>query len=527
MTSATPSVTRSYDIIGFGDEVPGVLALICAAREYRRRTGRLPKTLLMFKGNSPDGVGGHLVRGGLAYLDRCTVPADVRQSLNLSTFGDPPAIYKEFLQKAGVAQIALDPRKADVALRQMLSEVGADIVSRIQIQSVLKRGTQLAGMRLARGETYLAKQFIDSTVNAELAQYAGAEKMQGFGTFGLPESELPVTLVFETEGLSVDRLKQFELDFLKRLTNPNDTEAQRFIQIAAGSDTRLMEQFRKDLVDANGKLKTMYVGLDHIDVRCKALSIAYHSFRGKRWSLEKSGAILDQPNIAILSPTRLSWNALLCACTGSKAEQLARAAAKPTPEMLQEIIFLDRWLKSLGATAVRPATELYIRHAGNVLGVVDPLTGAKMMAGAVPANQALGTFGYYLDVRGGIVGLGAKAREKDLTSVSFHHPPLFNVGIHHALLKTVPNLAVVSPGSGYDGYACAAGRIVEFNVAVGQGLGIAAAIALLSNRALADISNLEVRQVLVQTNQLPRIYGTSYLAEAVKLQTFEQLMMIA
>ncbi|UBF28494.1 FAD-dependent oxidoreductase [Kovacikia minuta CCNUW1] len=520
MTPTQPNV-RSYDLIGFGDEVPGVLALVAAAREFNRRTGRRLKTLLMFKGSSLEGVGGHLVRGGLAYLDRSNIPLDVRQTLGLPTFGDPAAIYKEFLQRAGVAQIALDPRKADAALRRMLSEAGVDIISRIQIQAVLKEGSKLVGIKLTSGQTYLAKQFIDSTVHAELAQIAGVPKLKGFETFGLPESELPVTLVFETEGLSIQRLKDVELSFLKRFINRNDSEAQRFINIAAGSNAALAEQFRQGLVTPQGQPRTMYVGQDHIDVLSRALSIAYHSFRGKKLALAESGAILDQANIAILPGGRLSWNALLIYTTGSQAEALARGAAKPTAAMLEEMKFIEKWFKSIGATVVRSASELYIRHAGNVTGVVEPLSGARMLEGGVFSNEALGTFGYHLDVRGGITGLGARAAEKGIASISFHTPPLFNIGIRHALVRSVPNLAVVSPASGFDGYACAAGRIVEFNVAVGQGVGIAASLAIISNRNLAEITNREVRQVLEQTGQLSRIYGRSYMTEASRLQAFE------
>src|SRR4028119_2216223 len=98
---------RSYDVIGFGDEVAGVLALISAAREYRRRTKKYARILLMSKCNLQEGIGGHLVRGGLAYLDRCQVDRDIRLALGLDTFGDPPAIYKEFLHKARVSGIAL------------------------------------------------------------------------------------------------------------------------------------------------------------------------------------------------------------------------------------------------------------------------------------------------------------------------------------------------------------------------------------------------------------------------------------
>ncbi len=525
MTTATPSTTRTYDIICFGDEVPGLLAIVSAAREFRRRIGKNPKTLVMFKGNSPDGVGGHLVRGGLAYLDRTHVPDDIRKKLGLSIYGDPAFLYKEFLQRSGVTEIALDSGKADAALRKMLSEADTDIISRIEIRSVLINNSKIAGILLNNGTTFLAKQFIDCTVNAELAKAAGANKLQGFGTFGLPESELPVTLTFETQGLTMTRLKQVELDYLKRLTDPKDVQAQKFIQIAAGADPNLMAWFKKDLLDDKGQLKTMHVGSDHIDVRCKALSIVYHAFRGKQFVLSKSGAIFDAANIAILPGGRLSWNALLCSVTGSQAEAIARSGAKPTPEILEEMTFVDRFMKSLGATSVRPAKELYIRHAGNVTGVVEPLSGARMLEGGTFKDDAIGTFGYALDVRGGIEGLGLKAHAQGFPSISFHKSPLFNIGIRHALLKSVPNLAVVSPASGFDGYACAAGRIVEFNVAVGQGVGIAAALAITTNRDLATISNLEVRQVLKAIGKEPIIYGKSYALEATNLRDFETSMM--
>lgn len=523
MTAATQP-PRTYDVIGFGDEVPGVLALVSAVREYRRRTSKALRILLMFKGNSQEGVGGHLVRGGLAYLDRCSLSAEIRQAYGLPTFGEPSAIYQEFLQRAGVAQIALDPRKADVALRAMLSEVGADIISRVQLQSVLRDGAKLTGIQLTTGSVFLGKQFIDASVNAELAQTAGVKKLQGFGTFGLPDSELPVTLVFESQGLSIQRLKEIELNYLKRFTNPNDAEAQRYIAIAAGGDPALMDRIRKSFVDERGSLRTMYVGQDYIDVRSQALSVTYHAFRGKKMFLADGGVLLDQANIAILGGNRLSWNALMFYVTGAQAEALARGAAKPTPAMLDEIGFVTKWLKSFGATGAKAASELYIRHAGNIQGAVEPLSGAQMLMGGVSEANAIATFGYYLDVRGGITGLGRKAMEKGMSSISFQHPPLFNVGIRHALIQAVPNLAVVSPASGFDGYACAAGRIVEFNAAVGHGVGIAAGIALASDRTLASITNAEVRQVLATTGKLPRIYGQSYVLEASRLQDFESIM---
>ncbi|WP_017316992.1 FAD-dependent oxidoreductase [Mastigocladopsis repens] len=518
------SIVRTYDIICFGDEVPGVLALVCAAREYFRQTNQYPRTLLLFKGSSKLGIGGHLVRGRLSYLDRSTVPLAIRQSRNLDTFGDSPAIYKEFLQRAGVAQIALDPVKADTALREMLREVRADILGDIEIKSVIKESQKITGIELTKDETYLGKQFIDCTVNAELAQAAGVKKLKGFETFGLPDSELAVTLVFETHGLSIDRLKNVEYQYLKRFTKTADTEAQKWLNFAAGGDPARADQLRKNLVDSNGNLKTMFVGKDYIDVRSKALSIAYHAFRGTPLSFESSRAILDNGNIAILSQGRLSWNALLFAVNADQAEALARAKAKPTLEMLHEIVFVRKWFESIGAREVKPAHELYIRHAGNIVGAVDPLSGSKMLTGGVPASEALGSFGYHFDIRGGIKGLDTRAAEKGFNNLAFLNPPLFNIGIQHAIIKDVPNLAVISPASGFVGYASSAGRIVEFNCGVGQGVGIAAGIALAQGRNLADISNTPVRTILAQTKRLPQIYGTSNVALASQLGDFENQM---
>ena len=147
-----------------------------------------------------------------------------------------------------------------------------------------------------------------------------------------------------------------------------------------------------------------------------------------------------------------------------------------------------------------------------------------MLLGGVPANEALGTFSYYFDIRGGIQGIKEKAINLGWFKSMIFKKPSFNIGIRHALIKNVPNLAVVSPCSGFEGFACSAGRIVEFNVAVGQGVGIAAINALLNNKNLADVSNKEVRQVLVETGQLPRIFGVANNADGMLLAQFENLV---
>lgn len=515
---------RSYDLICFGDELPGILALVAAAREYRRRTTRFPKSLLMFQASSRDGVGGHLVRGRLAYLDRSSIPLKLRQQFGLGDFGDPAAIYSEFLVRAGVCKVALDPERANLILRQMLSEVGADLLSQVTVETAMFDGNRLAGVKLKRGEIYLGRQWIDCTVNAELAQLAGVRKLPGYAALGLPNSELSVTLVFETEGLSPASLRATEEAYLRRFTNPNDAEAQSWIDIAAGQDPTFRQQIIRDLYFSDGRLRRMDIGSDYIDIYGEALSIAYHAFRGTKMDLLATGSMLDNANVALLSGSnRLSWNGLLFFVTAAEAEALARNQARPTAAMLSEFDFIARWFKSLGATSVRPAIELYIRHAGNITGVVQPLPGAQMMAGGVSDIEALGSFGYAFDARGGIDGLQARALTVNAPNPQFK-TPLFNIGIRHALLKSIPNLAVLGPASGFDGSASTAGRIVEYNVAVGQAIGIAACLALLTNRSLNSFTNREIRDVLIATGRLPKIYGVYDGAETRNVALFEKLM---
>lgn len=522
-TQSSPNRVQTYDIIGFGDELPGVFAVVTAAREYRRRTNKYPRVLLLSKANLQQGIGGHLVRGKLAYLDRSQIDKSVRDALNLEPFGEPPAIYEEFLQKADVTVVSLDPAKGSAVLRQMLTEANVDFISNVGIKTVSKQADKLVSITTFTDETFSAKQFIDATVNAELAQAAGTPKLTGFETFGLPESELAVTLVFETQGLTISQLRNYELQLLKRFTNFSDIEAQKWLWTAAGNNDQLVQQLRKDMVDTQGNLKTLWVGADYILVRSPALSVAYHSFRNLKFSLHESGMLFDKANIAILPGGRLSWNSLLFPATALEAEALAKNGAQPTSAMLSEMNYLERWFKSIGATDLIVASELYIRHAGNVTNVVQSLDGADMLMGGVSNHEALGTFGYYFDVRGGIQGIAKRAYANGFSKLSFALP-VYNVGFQHTLIKNVRNLAVVSPGSGFTGMASASGRIVEYNSGVGQALGIAAITALLSNRNLADVTNQEVRQILAATKRLPRVFGIPKIAEATRLAAFESAL---
>ena len=70
------------------------------------------------------------------------------------------------------------------------------------------------------------------------------------------------------------------------------------------------------------------------------------------------------------------------------------------------------------------------------------------------------------------------------------------------------NLAIVSRSSGYVGMAVSVGRIQTVNVYQGQGVGVAAGIATLSDTPLNTITSLEVRETLeILTGLTTQFYG--------------------
>jgi hypothetical protein len=70
--------------------------------------------------------------------------------------------------------------------------------------------------------------------------------------------------------------------------------------------------------------------------------------------------------------------------------------------------------------------------------------------------------------------------------------PTYNFGYRHTMPREISNLAVLGPSSGFAGLDEGAGRIIELNISVGQGLAIAASLALARQQPLASVNPLEV-----------------------------------
>lgn len=295
-----------------------------------------------------------------------------------------------------------------------------------------------------------------------------------------------------------------ERELIYRYLDPRDTSAQRWLTAASGGDPLKRQELLESLVDYQGNPKLLYRGTpDSADVRSLAFSILVHGYLGKEYDIRSSGFLFDRANIAIL-PDRLSFNALLFYADAETAKRLSRSGAKPTAEMRAIANQVKTLFERIGVPRVEVMDELYIRNAGQIANPVDELSATLMAAGGVPADEALGTFGYHLDDRGGIDGLDERVNGTVLRLFNFEQMPIFNYGFRHTLPQEKENLAVLGPASGFGGLGTTSGRIVEFNVSVGEGLAVAIAQSLASGRSLQSITNGEVRQAI---STPPAVYG--------------------
>ncbi|MDJ0650663.1 MAG: FAD-dependent oxidoreductase, partial [Xenococcaceae cyanobacterium MO_188.B19] len=392
---------QKYDVIIFGDEIPGVMTAIKVKRELETRNGNA-KVALITEGDIKRGIGGHLVRGGLAYLDRNQVPRDMRKELG--TFGASSQLYQEFIDLTGTETIALDRFRATKAFENLFERENIDLIGNVKLQSVTTASKSVCSLTTANNGSFIAQQFIDATQGGKFAEMSRVEMSLGFAQVGLPDSSLSIGWVFEIYDKDIEQLKQIEASLIQRFLNKSDHQAQDWLTVASGDNPEKLADFQRSFTDAYDRPAIMYQATpDSADVRALAFSGAYHGTTNTLFDLRKSPGILDRANIAVLD-NRLSLNALLFDVNGTQARELSNNGAKPTPEMKVIAEEVTAFYQSLGVQRIEFMDELYIRTAGQIAKSMDDLTATKMSDGGVPVAEALGTFSYHLDARGGIAG---------------------------------------------------------------------------------------------------------------------------
>lgn len=471
---------RHLDAVVFGDEPAGVMTALELSRTLPQLGGvTSPHIALVTDADIRLGLGGTISRAGLAYLDRNQVPSDMAGLL--PPFAPSSELYARFLRLTGVQQIAVDPRRASRALGAALRRAGITVLPKAQLMGAASEGHHLCLMQSRRYGSIGADLFIDASIGADLAHQAGVPFRPGLGPRSLSHESIALGWIFEVQGLNLRSLQALEERFTRRLMDRRDFEAQSWLSPwrQAHQDSAQLPAL---LLDERGAPRLLYSSTsDSADQRSPALAIVFHGEERIPPGLMEGQPVLDLANVAILRD-RLSLNALLFLNSAERNRRVLAGGSRPLPEMLPVAKAVTHFFLRHGARRVIWMPELYVRSADQIAHPQDTLSADLMARGGVPTAQALGTFTYNLDFRGGLAGVIPRPR------------PTFNFGFRHTLPRERDNLAVLGPSSGYGGLGEGAGRIIELNVSVGQGLAIASALALRQHSPLASVDPTEVSQ---------------------------------
>jgi hypothetical protein len=399
----------------------------------------------------------------------------------------------------GVQQIAVDPHRASRSFLVALKKAGIQILPKADLLGAAKEGNRLCVLQSRRYGTVGADLLIDASLGADLAHRSAVAFRPGLGSRELSHESIALGWIFQVQGLNLRTFQALEERLTQRLLDQQDQQAQRWLANWK-HHFRPRSSLIRELLDEQGRPRMAFSSTsDSADQRSLAMGIAFHGEEDIVPGLLKSPALLDKANIAILGD-RLSLNALLFRNTEELNRKVLAGGSHPLPAMVPVAQAVTRFFLSHGAKRVIWMPELYVRSADQIAKPIQALTADLMAQGGVPHEQALGSFTYYLDFRGGLPGLIPRAR------------PTFNFGYRQTIPSELTNLAVLGPSSGYGGLGEGAGRIIELNVSVGQGLAIAAALALRHHSSLASVNPEQVAALMpAGTVSYGRPTGTTML----------------
>jgi hypothetical protein len=465
---------QQYDVIVAGDEIESIITAVSAAKAGA-------SVLLLRHSNGI--LGGLSTRGGLSYMD--ITPAYCS------------GLFQYFLQQAGVVRVALNPDCAHAVLTQMLNESGVDCLSGVQWETLsiesspLKhnqsqhsqllqhnRGYQLSFKAGDRSFNRIATVILDATPDATLARAIHIPHLEGLGgLFGKNIPFLGVTPVFRITGVTVEALQAFEASIRNSPDMPT-----------------LLEQalpYHPDSLRAEYINRPTYApaNQDYLDILNPAIGIHYHQWRHQTAASYPEAMIaIDGGNIARLADGSLGFNGMVAQAHGlhltlENLIHLSQGGATPNVLLLEMQAF-ETYLRTVAGfenARIVPPDELYVRQTVTLLAASN-MTALDILRGGVFPTEAIGSFSYWLDLRG--VNLLRSLNGNVLPK------PHVNLGLKVCLpahYHTVPNFGFVSRSAGYSPLAQGFGRIVQHNAILGEALGIAAALAIRTPCSLADM----------------------------------------
>lgn len=467
-----PLITHSCDVLVIGDEVESILTAVSAARAGAKAT---------LARRSIGVLGGLSVRGGLSYMD--ITPELVT------------GLFMEFFQRTGMVRVALNPDRAHEVLSQMLEEANIQVFSGVEPVVTLNQNGFPQTVKLqnlhndAETAVITPKIVIDSTPDADVARALGVPFLTGLGgLLGEDQNFLGVSPVFRITGIPVGGFRAFEAELRK---NP---------KLPAILDKALPYHPPELRADYISRPTFAPPEQDYLDILNPVIGIDYHIWRHGTPSTYPTAAIaIDGANTARLSDDSLGFNGMVARADALDFPQhgtfeglIALSQGGPTPPILmEEMRLFEQYLREEGRFAqakIIPPQELYVRQTLTLLSRQN-MTARQAIEGGVLPEKAIGTFSYWLDLRG--AQLWKRYPKEELPK------PLFNVGLDVGLPLSprLQNFAFVSRSAGYSPIGQGTGRIVQHNSLLGEGMGIAAALAALTDTPLTTIADTAMPQI--------------------------------
>lgn len=429
-----------FDLLVAGSEPEGCLSAVAGARAGARTGLVVP----------PDRwLGGLLTHGGLAFVDR-----DHRTVFDPAGFSKE-GLYGEWLGRAGVRLVGLDPQRGHDALKGMLDEAGVTLVPGIVRQLKIKN-RRVTALHLDSGDWLTAGHVLDATPDGDVAELAEGRFAYGFREYGISRtlgvSPLPLIEGVTAEGMLAASASLAQDPALQRLKRERFGD-RAFLAPDQGTD---------------------YVLLGPPDI-----GLAYQQWRGDfPFPFQADGF-----NVAMLGSALSSWNGLIYEID-DPALLLKLSRSEQDPLFDEESAWFVRFLREAlgfeGAKLVR--SGVYVRQTRHVLGTRRRLSLRGIALGEDSAS--VGTFCYYPDFRGFAVPPVPK-------------PLVAHVSLEAGLFERFDNLAIAGRAAGFTPFAHALCRLIGYNVALGAGLAVAASV---SDWYQPDLGR--IRQVMAEIGAL-------------------------
>ncbi|NES00104.1 MAG: FAD-dependent oxidoreductase, partial [Symploca sp. SIO1B1] len=202
ITNNTPPeipVAEYFDVLVYGDELPG----ICAAIWAKRTLGDNGRVALVRPNAADEQLGGLLTRGGLAYLD-----------FDKTYWYEQPAAqcFRDFLAKANVVEACVEANNTAQAMQEMLAKAGVKVISDSPLTPYVdNQEIQYVDVK-EREIRFKADSYIDATQDAQLAREAGLSYYQGYEAQSpeLSNATLSASIIPLITGLSINELRSVE-----------------------------------------------------------------------------------------------------------------------------------------------------------------------------------------------------------------------------------------------------------------------------------------------------------------------------